>query len=68
MKLWPFKVIAGPGEKPMIGVQYKGEEKEFAAEEISSMVLIKMREIAEAYLGSTIKNVFFTISAYFSYS
>jgi hypothetical protein len=57
IKLWPFKVIPGPGEKPMIVVQHKGEEKQFAAEEISSMVLIKMREIAEAYLGSTIKNV-----------
>ncbi|CAL4982458.1 unnamed protein product [Urochloa decumbens] len=56
IKLWPFKVISGPGEKPMIVVQYKGEEKQFAAEEISSMVLIKMREIAEAYLGTTIKN------------
>uniref|UniRef100_A0A0E0G7Z3 Uncharacterized protein n=1 Tax=Oryza nivara TaxID=4536 RepID=A0A0E0G7Z3_ORYNI len=53
--LWPFKVIAGPGDKSMIVVQYKGEEKQFAAEEISSMVLIKMREIAEAYLGTTIK-------------
>ncbi|XWS74982.1 hypothetical protein CRYUN_Cryun01aG0045500 [Craigia yunnanensis] len=52
IKLWPFKVIAGPGDKPMIVVNYKGEEKQFAAEEISSMVLTKMREIAEAYLGS----------------
>ncbi|KAL7229696.1 hypothetical protein ACSBR2_008242 [Camellia fascicularis] len=50
IKLWPFKVIAGPGDKPMIVVSYKGEEKQFAAEEISSMVLIKMKEIAEAYL------------------
>ncbi|EMS50129.1 Heat shock cognate 70 kDa protein 1 [Triticum urartu] len=66
MKLWPFKVIAGPGDKPMIVVQYKGEEKEFAAEEISSMVLIKMREIAEAYLGSTIKNAVVTVPAYFN--
>ncbi|KAK8632250.1 hypothetical protein V6N13_072645 [Hibiscus sabdariffa] len=37
MKLWPFKVIPGPGDKPMIVVSYKGEEKQFAAEEISSM-------------------------------
>ena len=48
MKLWPFKIIAGPGDKPMIVVNYKAEEKQFSAEEISSMVLIKMREIAEA--------------------
>ncbi|WP_436645178.1 Hsp70 family protein, partial [Latilactobacillus sakei] len=61
IKLWPFKVIPGPGDKPMIVVNYKGEEKQFAAEEISSMVLIKMREIAEAYLGSTIKNAVVTV-------
>nr|ACR38891.1 heat shock protein 70 [Apopellia endiviifolia (species B)]ACR38900.1 heat shock protein 70 [Apopellia endiviifolia (species B)] len=66
MKLWPFKVTPGPGDKPMIGVQYKGEEKQFAAEEISSMVLIKMKEIAEAYLGSTIKNAVVTVPAYFN--
>ena len=42
IKLWPFKVKSGPAEKPMIVVDYKGETKEFAAEEISSMVLIKM--------------------------
>ncbi|XP_048424249.1 heat shock 70 kDa protein 18-like [Pyrus x bretschneideri] len=66
MKLWPFKVTSGPGDKPMIGVSYKGEDKLFAAEEISSMVLIKMREIAEAYLGSTIKNAVVTVPAYFN--
>ncbi|CAN6442622.1 unnamed protein product [Victoria cruziana] len=66
IKLWPFKVVAGPGDKPMINVQYKGEEKQFAAEEISSMVLIKMREIAEAYLGSTVKNAVVTVPAYFN--
>nr|KJB16980.1 hypothetical protein B456_002G258500 [Gossypium raimondii] len=66
IKLWPFKVIAGPGDKPMIVVNYKGEEKQFAAEEISSMVLIKMREIAEAYLGFTVKNAVVTVPAYFN--
>ncbi|CAI9783237.1 unnamed protein product [Fraxinus pennsylvanica] len=44
-KLWPFKVISGPGDKPMIVVIYKGEEKQFADEEISSMVLIKMKKL-----------------------
>jgi hypothetical protein len=43
-KLRPFKVTAGPGEKPMIGANYKGEDKQFAVEEISSMVLVKRRE------------------------
>ncbi|KDP44975.1 hypothetical protein JCGZ_01475 [Jatropha curcas] len=66
IKLWPFKVIPGPGDKPMIVVNYKGEEKQFAAEEISSMVLIKMREIAEAYLGITVKNAVVTVPAYFN--
>ncbi|CAA7033632.1 unnamed protein product [Microthlaspi erraticum] len=66
MKLWPFKIIPGPADKPMIVVNYKGEDKEFAAEEISSMILIKMREIAEAYLGSTIKNAVVTVPAYFN--
>ncbi|KAL1372101.1 hypothetical protein HN51_002258 [Arachis hypogaea] len=66
MKLWPFKVIAGAGDKPMIVVTYKGEEKTFAAEEISSMVLIKMREVAEAFLGHPIKNAVITVPAYFN--
>ncbi|KAK8280492.1 hypothetical protein V6Z12_D09G178800 [Gossypium hirsutum] len=66
IKLWPFKVIPGSGDKPMIVVSYKGEEKQFAAEEISSMVLIKMREIAEAYLGFTVKNAVVTVPAYFN--
>ncbi|XP_022845127.1 heat shock 70 kDa protein-like [Olea europaea var. sylvestris] len=66
MKLWPFKVIAGPGDKPMIVVTYKGEQKQFAAEEISSMVLVKMRETAESFLGYQIKNAVVTVPAYFN--
>lgn len=66
MKLWPFKVIPGPGDKPMIVVRYKGEEKQFSAEEISSMVLTKMREIAEAFLGQKINNAVITAPAYFN--
>ncbi|TKY54677.1 Heat shock 70 kDa protein [Spatholobus suberectus] len=66
MKLWPFKVVPGPGDKPMIVVTYKGEEKKFAAEEISSMVLIKMREVAEAFLGHAVKNAVITVPAYFN--
>ncbi|KAJ6798046.1 heat shock cognate 70 kDa protein [Iris pallida] len=63
---WPFKVTPGPRDKPMITVQHKGEDKEFAAKEIFFMVLIKMKEIAEAYLGSTIKNAVVTVLAYFN--
>ncbi|XP_061354354.1 heat shock 70 kDa protein-like isoform X2 [Gastrolobium bilobum] len=66
MKHWPFKVVPGPADKPMIVVQYKGEEKRFSAEEISSMVLTKMKEIAEAFLGQTIKNAVITVPAYFN--
>ncbi|KAK2976849.1 hypothetical protein RJ640_009300 [Escallonia rubra] len=66
MKLWPFKVISGPADKPLIVVDYKGEEKQLAAEEISSMVLFKMRETAEAFLGSTVKNAVITVPAYFN--
>ncbi|KAF7092364.1 hypothetical protein CFC21_094855 [Triticum aestivum] len=63
IKHWPFKVISGPEDKPMIAVKYKGVEQQFAAEEISSMVLVRMRETAEAYLGSTIKNAVVTVPA-----
>jgi L1 cell adhesion molecule like protein len=61
-------VIKGSDDKPMIVVTHKGEEKQCAAEEISSMVVAKMREIAEAYLGSTVKNAVITVPAYFNNS
>ncbi|KAB2598236.1 heat shock cognate 70 kDa protein-like [Pyrus ussuriensis x Pyrus communis] len=66
LKLWPFKVTEGPGGKPLIVVTHEGQEKHFAAEEISAMVLSKMREIAEAYLNSTVKNAVITVPAYFN--
>merc|ERR1712110_1004575 len=65
-KLWPFKVVSGPSEKPLICVKYMGEEKKFQAEEISSMVLTKMKEVAETYLGKSIKNAVVTVPAYFN--
>ncbi|CAN6472175.1 unnamed protein product [Victoria cruziana] len=64
--LWPFEVVAGPDDRPLIKVQFKGKEKLLAAEEISSMVLMKMRETAEAYLGTTVKNAVITVPAYFN--
>ncbi|KEH37095.1 heat shock cognate 70 kDa protein [Medicago truncatula] len=64
--LWPFKVTADVNDKPIITVKYKGQEKQLCAEEVSSMVLTKMREIAEAYLESPVKNVVVTVPAYFS--
>ena len=48
MKHWPFTLKAGPDGKPLIEVEYKGEKKTFSPEEISSMVLAKMKQIAEA--------------------
>ncbi|KAK7602645.1 hypothetical protein V9T40_006619 [Parthenolecanium corni] len=65
MKLWPFTVISDGG-KPKIQVEYKGEVKRFAPEEISSMVLTKMREIAEVYLGGKVSDAVVTVPAYFN--
>ncbi|KAL1707763.1 heat shock protein HSS1 [Schizophyllum commune] len=65
MKHFPFKIIDKAG-KPYIQVQYRGETKEFSPEEISSMVLGKMREVAESYLGTTINNAVVTVPAYFN--
>ncbi|KEY64602.1 hypothetical protein S7711_09614 [Stachybotrys chartarum IBT 7711] len=65
MKHFPFKVI-DKGGKPNIEVEFKGEKKVFTPEEISSMVLTKMRETAEAYLGTTVNNAVVTVPAYFN--
>ena len=66
MKLWPFKLEEGPDGKPLIAVKYMGETKRFHAEEISSMVLVKMKETAEAFLNKPIKNAVVTVPAYFN--
>jgi len=65
MKHWPFDVISAEG-KPKIQVVYKDEKKSFFPEEISSMVLTKMKETAEAYLGKTVSNAVITVPAYFN--
>jgi heat shock protein 1/8 len=65
LKHWPFKVI-NDGGKPKIQVEYKGEVKKFAPEEVSSMVLTKMKEIAECYLGTSIRDAVVTVPAYFN--
>jgi heat shock protein 1/8 len=65
MKHWPFDVISDNG-KPKINVDYKGETKTFYPEEVSSMVLNKMKEVAEAYLGKTVANAVITVPAYFN--
>ena len=65
MKHFPFKVI-DKGGKPVVQVEFKGETKDFTPEEISSMVLTKMRETAESYLGGTVNNAVVTVPAYFN--
>ncbi|WVQ70888.1 heat shock protein HSS1 [Cryptococcus sp. DSM 104548] len=65
MKHWPFKIVDKAG-KPVIQVEYRGEEKSFTPEEISSMVLIKMKETAEAYLGGAVTKAVVTVPAYFN--
>merc|ERR1711988_732176 len=64
-KLWPYKII-DQASKPVIQVEHKGETKTFQPEEISSMVLVKMKEVAEAYLGDDVPNAVVTVPAYFN--
>ncbi|CAO3582408.1 unnamed protein product [Absidia cylindrospora] len=65
MKHWSFKVVDKSG-KPIIEVPYKGETKQFTPEEISSMILTKMRETSEAYLGNKVESAVVTVPAYFN--
>ncbi|KAJ9549070.1 hypothetical protein OSB04_021613 [Centaurea solstitialis] len=65
MKVWPFKIVEGKSGKPRIVVTYKGIEEQFDAEEISSMVLSKMKEVANAYLNTSVKAAVITVPAYF---
>ncbi|KAL1689106.1 heat shock protein 70 family, partial [Schizophyllum commune] len=65
MKHWPFKVVEKAG-KPVIQVHYKGDLKTFTPEEISAMVLTKMKETAEAYLGEKVTHAVVTVPAYFN--
>ncbi|XP_052115971.1 heat shock cognate 70 kDa protein-like isoform X2 [Arachis duranensis] len=64
--LWPFKVISGANGEPIVSVKYKDQERRLCPEEISAMVLTKMRETAEAYLDSPVEYAVITVPAYFS--
>jgi len=66
IKLWPFKVIKDSGNKPKMEVEHKCESKAFTPEEISAMILTKMKETAEAHLGHTVKDAVVTVPAYFN--
>merc|ERR1712005_25474 len=66
MKSWPFKVVPKNGKQPYLQVEHKGELKTFSPEEISSMILVKMKETAEAYLGENVKEAVITVPAYFN--
>merc|ERR1719378_33876 len=66
MEHWPFKVTEGSQGRPVISVTFKGEQKEFFAEEISAMVLQKMKQTAEASLGRKVANAVITVPAYFN--
>jgi len=66
-KHFPFSLVkSGRDNKPKVQVEYKGEDKQFFAEEISSMILNKMKETAEAYLGHKVTDAVITVPAYFN--
>lgn len=65
MKSLPYKIV-NSGGKPKVEVEFKGETKLFTPEEISAMILVKMKEIAEAYLGEKVTEAVVTVPAYFN--
>ncbi len=65
MKHWSFSVV-NDNNKPKFEVEFKGERKRFTPEEISSMILVKMKETAEAYLGQKVTDAVITVPAYFN--
>jgi len=66
MKLWPYKIIKGENDKPLINVNFKGLSTTFTPEEISAMILTKMKETAEDYLGHKVTKAVITVPAYFN--
>ena len=66
LKHMPFKVVPGISDKPTIVVNFQGVEKRFLPEEISSMVVGKMKDIAEAFIGKPVANAVITVPAYFN--
>jgi len=65
-KKLPYDIVKSNDNKPLIEVMYKSEQKQFKAEEISSMILVKMKETAESYLGTKVTDAVITVPAYFN--
>jgi L1 cell adhesion molecule like protein len=63
---WPFKVVKGESDRPQVEVEWRGERKRFYPEEISAMVLTKMKEIAESQLTEKVTEAVVTVPAYFN--
>jgi len=66
LKHWPFKVVKDDNKKPKLEVEFKCESKTFTPEEISAMILTKMKETAEAHLGQPVRDAVVTVPAYFN--
>lgn len=66
IKMMPFKVFAGSSDRVLIEGIVNGETKQFTPEELSAMVLTKMKQTAESYLGATVKDAVVTVPAYFN--
>ena len=66
LKHFPYEITCGPGDKPIIEVEYLGKREKFHPEQISAMILGKLREIAEGYIGETVTDAVITVPAYFN--
>ncbi|GJX27149.1 putative heat shock protein 70 family protein [Tanacetum coccineum] len=66
MKLWPFRVIEGSHDTLEIVVSYKGQEQGFLVEEISAVILEKIKETAKSYLGQVVRDAMITVPSYFN--
>lgn len=66
LKHFPYNVVEGSNGSSSIEIEYKGEKKSFSPEEVSAMILTKMKETAEAYLGETVTDAVITVPAYFN--
>lgn len=66
IKHMPFTVVADKGDKPVVKVEVGGSTKQFTPEEVSAMILGKMKEVAESYLGKKVTHAVVTVPAYFN--